>query len=252
MEFDLQPLAPRNRFLKSVVLAAGLALVWPRLAHADFLWMDATWTVNKFDVTAGPGTTAQPTFGAITADVANAGGTLAANSDPNTVNSGGFVRVAFMRRFRLFNDPDDSDVTLFGTLSGSLNSTSAAPGISASTNVVGNAELRDVPGGELHNFLTSVKGTLALDDTANEVVMEPSENSRILPDGIYSLSGTFEIDVKVDQAQVGIADASADLNWVVGITAQRIVPEPPAFFQLTAGTSVLLGWRRMRRRKVSA
>ncbi len=118
---------PRRRFPSRghwlAVLAAGLALVWPTPGQADFMWKDPTWTVNKFDVIGGPGTTAQTTFGSLTADLANAGGAISASSDPNTVNSGGFLVVAFARRFRLFNDPDDSDVTLFGNLSGALNST---------------------------------------------------------------------------------------------------------------------------------
>ncbi len=59
--------------------------------------------------------------------------------------------------------------------------------------------------------------------------------------------------MKVNQAPVGIADANADLNWVVGVTAQRIVPGPPTFLQLSAGASVLLAWlgrRQMRGRRV--
>jgi hypothetical protein len=75
---------------------------------------------------SGLAATAQTTFGDVTADLANAGGTMAAISDPNSVNSGGFLMVTFMRQFKLFNDPYGSEVTLFGILSGALNATSGA------------------------------------------------------------------------------------------------------------------------------
>ena len=222
------------------VLAVGLAFAWPAPSRGDFMWM-GNWQVNKFDAIGGPGTTVQPTFGDVTADLANAGGSMAASSDPNTVNSGGFLMVTFVRQFKLFNDPNDSLVTLFGTLSGTLNATSKAPGISADAGAISRAQIV--------NTLTSIAAgdaALAINSTDNTFVLMPKDDSELLPDGMYTLSGSLRVDVTVNQAPVGIADANANVNWIVGISAVS-VPEPPAFLQLSVGASVLLVWLRWRR-----
>jgi len=228
-------------------MAGALALMLPTAGRADFMWLAPTWTANQFDVIGGPGATAQTSFGPKTADVADAGGMISATSDPNTLNSGGFLMVTFSRSFQLFNDPNDSDVTLFGVLSGLLNTTSAAPAIAASTDALGEAAIYDVPGGNSFNSVTAVANAIAINDTDNVGVLDPQESSMVLADGVYTISGSLMINLRVNQAGVGIGDANADINWLVGLTAVSIVPEPASYLLLGAEVS-LLAWLRWRRK----
>jgi hypothetical protein len=239
-----------RRGLWPAVLATGLALAWPTPGRADFMWVDPTWTVNKFDVIGGPGTAARPAFGNVTEDLADASGFMMAVSDPNTVNSGGFLNVSFSRQFKLFNDPQGSDVNLSGTLSGTINTTSAAPAIAASSNGFGEAEILQMGVPQLG--ITAVGNAIAINDTDNTFVLETPNDAGSLPDGIYSVSGSLRIEVKVNLGPVAIASADTNLDWVVGLKAQDIAPEPPAFLQLSAGGFVLLarlGRRRARGRR---
>jgi hypothetical protein len=247
--------AGRRRALKRglwlAVLAAGPALAWPTPGRANFMWVDPTWTVNKVEAVGGAGAVAQPAFGSVTADLADASGFMMAVSDPNSINSGGFLNVFFARKFKLFNDPFGSDVNLFGTLSGTINTTSAAPGIAASSNGHGEAEILQM-GVPTAIGITAVDTAIAINDTDNTFVLETKNDAGELPDGVYSVSGFLRIEVKVNLAPVAIADANTNLDWVVGLTAQSIVPEPATFLQLGAGGFVLLarlGWRRARGRR---
>ncbi len=182
------------------MLAVGLTLAWRTPSRADFMWV-GNWPVNKFDVTIGPAT-AQTTFGSATADLANAGGSMAAVSDPNTLKSGGIVLVSFTRQFRLFNDPNGSDVTLFGTLSGALNASSRAA-ILADASGIGKAEIV--------NTLTSIAvgdAANAFNSTDNTPVLMPKDDSETLADGFYTVSGSLKIEVNANQGPVARADAN--------------------------------------------
>ncbi len=235
-------------YFAPAVLAAALTLLCPTPAKADFTWLAPTWTANPFDVIGGPSAMAQPTFGPVNADLANSGGSISAGSDPDTANSGGFVMVTFSRTFVLFNDPYQSEVTLFGTLSGALNSSSAAA-ILAENSVLASAEITSVPDGGAFNFITAVDSSLAANSTDSKAVLTPTENTLDLPDGTYTVSGSLLITLSVEQAAVGIADSNADVNWVVGLTATKIVPEPSTCLLLGAEAAWLLAWavrRRMR------
>jgi hypothetical protein len=234
-----------TRGIRLAVLTVGLALVSPTASWADFMWMDNQWNVNKFDVTIGPAT-AQTTFGDVTADLANSGGSMTAISDPNTVNSGGFLMVTFMRQFKLLNDPYGSEVTLFGILSGALNATSGAA-IMADASGSGMAEIVESP----LIFIFALDTALANNSTDDKFVMQPESRSGILSDGIYTVSGSLMVEVNVMQGQMAIANANADLSWIVGISAVP-VPEPATLLQVGAGCSVLLFWARRHRMRAAA
>ena len=219
-------------WMRVAVLAVGLALAWPISAQADFMWM-GEWNIALVGVAVGPGSTAKPNFGNVMVDLANASGTAATISDP-TMASTADVTVSFMRQFKLFNDPEDSDVTLFGILSGALNSTSAAPKVFASASTLVDA---DIVGG-FPIIITGAASVVAENDTDNEFLMTPVADSAILADGIYTVDGTLEVMVGASQSPVGLADANANVNWIVGVSAVPI-PEPSTFLQLCLGVFLL-------------
>ncbi len=87
-------------------------------------------------------------------------------------------------------------------------------------------------------IITGAANVIAENDTDNESLLEPRADSAILSDGIYTVEGTLEVMVNATQDPVGLAEAQADINWIVGVSAVP-VPEPSTFLQLCLGVFVL-------------
>ena len=220
------------KLFRLAVLAVGLALAWPTSGRADFIWFDDHWNFLLIGVPIGPGTTVKPDFGNAMADLANASGSAATITDPSMASSGD-VTVSFSRRFQLLNNPNDSDVTLFGTLSGVLTSSSAAAKVFAGAGTIVDATISGTP-----VIITGAANVIAENDTDNESLLEPRADSAILADGIYTVEGTLEVMVSATQDPVGLAEARAGINWIVGVSAFP-VSEPSTFLQLCFGVFVL-------------
>ena len=230
----------RRLLFAPAFIAVSLALIFATPAEADFKWVDPTWTLAFMNPTLGPSAVANPSFGSNTADIANAGGTISANSDPNTANSGGFVTVTFSRQFELFDDPDDeADVTLFGALSGTLDTTSAAPKIAVATDATGQATIENVADRISFNSISATDSAIAIDETDNVAVFMLKEDSMTLDDAVYTLSGELTINLRANQGPTAIAAANADINWLVGLT---VTPEPASYLELGAEIGLVAVW----------
>ena len=108
-----------------------------------------------------------------------------------------------------------------------------------------------MPDGGAFNFITAIASSIAANSTDSQAVLTPTENTLDLPDGTYTVSGSLLITLTVEQAAVGIADSNADVNWVVGLTATKIVPEPATYLLLVeAAWSLAWACRRRRRNRL--
>jgi hypothetical protein len=220
------------------LLVIGLILCWPTFSRADFIWV-GDWAFTLGSMTAGSSSTAMPNFGSTTAALADASGTASAVSDP-TVKASGQLTVTFAREFMLVNDPLGSHVTLFGTLSGALNTTSAVKNVAARANVFVDADILDNMGATQITLLDSA-AAVARKGTDNVPLLKPLSNSVPLADGTYTVKGTLDLTVSTDMGAVAIADVNANANWIVGVSA-RSIPEPRALEQVCVAMVVLSVW----------
>jgi len=237
------------RHIIRITLVVGTFSVAPVAAHAGFVWTDNAWTITKLSANAADVGSAESAFGAAAtmngqilnanADGAVAKAAASAIADPNAASDSD-AAVEFQRAFQLVGPPNNWLLTLFGTLSGSLDANSANKNVAARSHVLGTAFIADK-----NNILFRIGGipsawdqTIAANKTLN--IFSPMINSMVLPNGNYTVEGLLEVTAHVDQAPLAIA--SADSNFFntmsVGLSATA-VPEPSTLVMSTILFAIL-------------
>lgn len=222
-------------------------------AEAGFLWVDNMWRITKLDANAADLGSAASAFGADAtmngqirnemADMAVAKAVAQTIADPDAASDSD-AAIEFERRFQLVGPPDEWKVTLFGTLSGSINANSADNNVKASAHVLGTAFIED----NLGNILFRIGGggtdwakTIAAN--TNLPILSTLTDSMALPNGNYLVFGLLEVESHVDQGLLAIASSNADFFGAMSVGLRvEPVPEPSGLGILGIGLAGL-AWR---------